>query len=295
VHGSVKSGAKEGASLARAQVAACGIAVMAKASAIGSAKTRLVPPLTYREAAALNTAFLKDIADNLAAAGQRASIAAYMAFGPPGSERFFRDHLPSDIGLIEVWLPGFGDCLYHAVQEVLARGHDSAVVLNSDSPTLPTALLVETAKVLAQPGDRAVLGPARDGGYYLLGLKRAHRRMFDDIAWSTSRVAEETMARAREIGVDMHVLAPWYDVDDLDALRSLRAELAGTACAASNHPNIADEPGLRDEGGFETCPHRGALSPHPAAHTAQLMSSLLRTTDLARRLGDLQALEGVAL
>jgi uncharacterized protein len=268
---------------------------MAKASVNGRAKTRLVPPLTYCEAAAFNTAFLKDIADNIRAASRQASIAGYMAFGPPGSEQFFRDHLPSDIGLIEVWLPAFGDCLHRAVQEVLARGHDSAVVLNSDSPTLPTSLLVETANVLAQPGDRAVLGPARDGGYYLLGLRQSHRRMFDDIAWSTSRVAEETVARACEIGVDLHVLAPWYDVDDLDALRSLHAELEGAACAATGHPNFADERRLQHDGGFETRPCCGALSPHQATHTAELMTSLLRTTDLARRLGAPQTVEGAAL
>jgi rSAM/selenodomain-associated transferase 1 len=268
---------------------------MAKASAPGTAKTRLVPPLTCLEAAAMNTAFLQDIADNLAVAGQRASIARYMAFGPPGSEQFFRDHLPSDIGLIEVWLPAFGDCLHRAVQEVLARGHDSAVVLNSDSPTLPTSLLVETANVLAQPGDRAVLGPARDGGYYLLGLKQAHRRIFEDIAWSTSSVAEETMARAREIGIDLHVLAPWYDVDDFGALRSLYAELDGAGCAATGHPGTADERRSLHEDGFETRPCWGALSPHRATHTAELMTSLLRTTDLTRRLGASETVEGAAL
>jgi rSAM/selenodomain-associated transferase 1 len=244
---------------------------MAKASSGGRAKTRLVPPLTYREAAAFNTAFLKDIADNVRSAARRASIAGYMAFGPPGSEQFFRDHLPSDIGLIEVWLPRFGDCLHRAVREVLARGHASAVVLNSDSPTLPTSLLVETANVLSEPGDRAVLGPASDGGYYLLGLKAAHGRMFHDIAWSTSRVAEETMARAREIGLEVHVLAPWYDIDDLDALQALQAELNGG-------PSFDD-----------------ALSPHRASHTAELMRSLLRTTDLGERLGTMPALEGAAL
>ena len=70
-------------------VAFCGIAVMAKASHPGRAKTRLCPPLTHEEAAAFNTAFLKDIADNLIAASARASIAGSMAFGPPGSPKTF--------------------------------------------------------------------------------------------------------------------------------------------------------------------------------------------------------------
>ena len=99
------------------------------------------------------------------------------------------------------------------------------MVLNSDSPTLPTALLNETAELLARPGDRAVLGPSSDGGYYLLGLKTAHRRMFEDIAWSTERVGRQTRERAREIDLDLHLLPVWYDVDDIESLRRLHAEL----------------------------------------------------------------------
>ena len=265
-----KPGSGACASRRRPAVASCGIAVMAKASAAGRTKTRLVPPLNYQEAAAFNTAFLKDVAENLLAAGRQSSIAGYMAFGPPGSEEFFRGALPADIGLVEAWLPNFGDCLFRAIETVLECGHRGAVVLNSDSPTLPTSLLVETANLLAEPGDRAVLGPASDGGYYLLGLTQAHRRIFADVEWSTSRVADQTLERARELGIDVHVLPPWYDVDDINTLRILHAEL--------------------DTGhSFDA-----ALKPHRAPHTAELMQSLLRRTDLAERLGVSPALAGAA-
>ena len=204
--------------------ASCGIAIMAKASAPGRTKTRLVPPLTYDEAAALNTAFLQDIADNILRAAAFAPMAGYAAFAPPGSESFFRSTLPSSIGLIDACLANFGDCLFRTIEELLRRGHQSAVVLNSDSPTLPTALLVETAKVLAEPGERGVLGPSNDGGYYLLGLKTAHRRLFEDIAWSTESVAAATLERAREINLDIHMLPIWYDVDDVAGLSRLYRE-----------------------------------------------------------------------
>jgi rSAM/selenodomain-associated transferase 1 len=234
---------------------------MAKASAPGRTKTRLVPPLTYQDAASLNTVFLQDISENILAAAKRTPIAGYMAFGPSGAGGFFRDTLPSQIGQFEAWLPNFGDCLHLAVCELLNRGHCGAIVLNSDSPTLPTALLVEAAELLMRPGERAVLGPANDGGYYLLGLKRAHRRMFDDIEWSTSRVADQTRARAREIGLELHVLRQWYDVDDIGALNVLCQELA---CGSSFDP---------------------ALKPYRAVHTAELMSSLLQTISLERGAG----------
>ena len=90
---------------------------------------------------------------------------------------------------------------------------------------MPTALLVETAEILARPGERAVLGPSTDGGYYLLGLKTVHRRLFEDIVWGTERVAAQTLERAREVKLDMHMLPPWYDVDDVEGLRRLCGEL----------------------------------------------------------------------
>lgn len=223
-------------------IARCGIAIMAKASAPGRTKTRLVPPLTFDEAAALNTAFLQDIADNLLRAARYASIAGYAAVAPRGAEDFFHGVLPAAIGLIDACLPNFGDCLLRTVKELLARGHQSAVVLNSDSPTLPTALLVETAEALARPGERVVLGPSSDGGYYLLGIKTVHRRLFEDIAWSTGRVADETRERAREIKLDVHTLPVWYDVDDVEGLRRLHGEVRRSRTAErlpdSRDPNF---------------------------------------------------------
>jgi uncharacterized protein len=204
---------------------ACGIAIMAKASVPGRTKTRLVPPLTFEQAAALNTAFFQDMAANLLSAASYAAIAGYAACATAGSEEFFRGTLPSPIGLIDASLPNLGDCLLRTVEEIFARGHTSAIVLNSDSPTLPTALLVEAADALAPPGERAVLGPCTDGGYYLLGLKTAHRRLFDEITWSTERVAAQTLERARELELEVHTLPAWYDVDDVEGLHRLQCEL----------------------------------------------------------------------
>jgi rSAM/selenodomain-associated transferase 1 len=239
----------------------CGIAVMAKASQPGRTKTRLVPPLTFEEAAEFNTAFLKDIACNLIKAGALADIANYVAFGPPISESFFRTILPPDIELIESWLPYFGDCLLAAVRALLARGHGSAVVLNSDSPTLPTSILIKSAQLLAKPGDRVVLGPTSDGGYYLLGLKQAHSRMFEDIAWSTDRVAAQTIERAQEIGLELHILPTWYDVDDIGSVRQLCDEVLGHR------------------------PFSESLAAHDAVYTSALIRSLVAEVHFATRVG----------
>ena len=98
-------------------------------------------------------------------------------------------------------------------------------MLNSDSPTLPIPLFTEMVEVLSPPGDSAVIGPSSDGGYYLLACKRLHPRLFQDIAWSTETVFALTMERAAEIGLPVHVLPEWYDVDDAASLRVLASEL----------------------------------------------------------------------
>lgn len=238
----------------------CGVAVMAKASHPGRTKTRLSPPLFAEEAAAFNTAFLKDIADNLLAAARLTSLAGSMAFGPPGSEDFFRENLPHAIVLHEIWHPDFGRCLKEALEAQFASGHEAACVINSDSPTLPVSLLVEMVEVISQPGDRAVLGPSTDGGYYLLACKAVHPRLFEDVAWSTDTVAQQTLERAREISLPVHVLPEWYDVDDCAALRLLHGEL------------------------FDNSSFSATLQSSPAEHSKALMSSLLATSDLRDRL-----------
>jgi rSAM/selenodomain-associated transferase 1 len=240
----------------------CAIAVMAKASVPGQAKTRLVPPLTPEEAASLNTSFLRDIADSLIRASTLANIAPFVAFAPAGSAAFFREILPARVGLLETAAPGLGECLVQAATALLDAGHDCVCLLNSDSPTLPAAYVVAAATALAAPGERIVLGPATDGGYYLIGLKRPHRRLFEDIDWSTERVVAQTLERALELGLAVHLLPAWYDVDDAATLRLLVGELI------ENRP-------------FRVWGSR----PTPARWTRREIARLSRSADLAARLG----------
>src|SRR5262245_59890222 len=99
----------------RSGTASCGIAVMAKASAPGRTKTRLVPPLTPDEAADFNTAFLQDVVHNIAQAQELQSVAGYAAYSPADSRAFFEGALPPPIGLFDCCYADFGDCLFNAV------------------------------------------------------------------------------------------------------------------------------------------------------------------------------------
>lgn len=223
-----------------------GIAVMAKASLAGRVKTRLVPPLTPAEAAAFNTAFIEDAAANLLAAGALAEVRGYVAYAARGTEAFFEAVLPAGIGLLAPREPGFGAGLFNAAQDMLAAGHGAACLLNADGPTLPTAFLVAAAEALATAGDRVVLGPAEDGGYYLIGLKRPHQRLFEDVAWSTERVFGQTLERAEELGLEVVTLPAWYDVDDIGGLRRLAADvLRDPSPAAEATPFPAPRTALR--------------------------------------------------
>jgi len=214
--------------------AACMIGVMAKAPKAGRSKTRLCPPLHPEQAASLSAAFLRDISENLRLAARLAPIARCIAYAPAGDEALFESHLAvgTDLVLADGAVPvppgvqGFGRCLLHAVQAMLARGYGAACVLNSDSPTLPTFVLARAASELLQPGERVVLGPADDGGYYLLGMTQPHAHLFADIAWSTDNVADATRARASSLGLSVVELPVWYDVDDAGGLARLRHEIA---------------------------------------------------------------------
>ena len=209
----------------------CAIAVVAKAPRPGFSKTRLVPPLSPDSAAALGAAFLRDTTENIALASRAAAIQGYVAYAPAGLEPLFSGHVADNTPLLLAdgsgempqGVQGFGRCLLHAVRALLEAGFGAACVLNADGPTLPTAILVRAARLLAAPGDRAVLGPAEDGGYYLLGLKRAHAELFADIAWSTDAVAAQTRERAGSIGLELAELPVWYDIDDGAALNRLLA------------------------------------------------------------------------
>jgi rSAM/selenodomain-associated transferase 1 len=213
----------------------CAIAVMAKTPRAGRVKTRLVPPLCAEEAAALGSSFLADVTANIQAAARRALIRGFVAYAPAGTLALFEGIVAQDTGYVladgSCSLPsgvdGIGRCLLHAAQALFAQGFASVCLLNADSPNLPTAILTRAAEALAAPGDRVVLGPAEDGGYYLIGMTAPHAQLFEEVAWSTEHVATQTRARARSLGLEVVELPTWYDVDDASSLRVLLAELAG--------------------------------------------------------------------
>ena len=230
----------------------CAVAVMAKTPQAGAVKTRLVPPLAAEEAALLNTCFLQDVTGCIATVASQ-SIQGYVAYTPAGQESAFDGLLPAGFRLLLQRGAHLGERLLHATEDFLAAGYEAICLVNSDSPTLPSQLLRRAIDALGSAGDRVVLGKAVDGGYYLIGLKKAHRRLFEEIAWSTSEVFNQTIERAGELRLEVHLLPAWYDVDDPESLHALCNELF----AGNGRHNAAD------------------LAAYPAPYTRTYLRSLI--------------------
>jgi uncharacterized protein len=148
-----------------------------------------------------------------------------------GDEAAFDGLLPSGFQLLPQRGEGFGERLLFVCEDLFAAGFGSVCLIDSDSPTMPQHALLQAVESLSLEGDRMVLGGSDDGGYYLLGLKRLHSRLFEQIDWSTERVFNQTLERAKEIRLQANLLPAWYDVDDAATLERLQQELAGPQAA----------------------------------------------------------------
>ncbi|MEY2485002.1 MAG: uncharacterized protein QOH39_650 [Verrucomicrobiota bacterium] len=215
----------------------CALGIMTKAPEAGKVKTRLTPPLTPEEAAELNICFLRDISHSIASVSEQTGSRGVAIYTPEGSEAAYANIIPPNFSLILQRGDDFGERLMLAVEDLMTTGFGSICLINSDSPTVPPSTFAEAATELAKPGDRIILGPSDDGGYYLIGLKKMHRFIFERIDWSTERVFEQTLERANDTGVSVHLLPKGFDVDDRAMLRRLCDELLGTQSSHDVAPN----------------------------------------------------------
>ena len=170
--------------------------------------------------------FIEDLSATIDGLQQNGDARGYAVYTPAGSEAELRGLLPEGFGLVLQSEGDLGDRLANGIADLLAAGHCGAVLINSDSPTLPHGIL-RAAVDAVLGGDRVVLSPAIDGGYTLIGLSKPHPELFIDMPWSTDAVFRLTMERARDIGLPAVVLDAWYDVDDAGSYAMLEAELDG--------------------------------------------------------------------
>jgi len=199
------------------------VCIFAKPPVAGTVKTRLASKLGVDLAAALAKAFLQDTWELVRGLPWARPILAT-------TEARTEVELPG----VEIWLQGegdLGDRLERILGRALAEGKP-AIAIGSDTPGLPAALLEDARQALA--GEDAAVGPARDGGFYLLGLNRCPDGLLRGLPWSTTGTREALLARISDFGIFSRILAPWSDVDrpeDLDEL----ARAIGDGVVAAPH------------------------------------------------------------
>jgi len=194
--------------------------VVAKRPAPGNTKTRLSPPLSPEQASALYECFLFDTLDQIRQVDGVERAIAYL----PADARDYFHRLAPDFQLIQQEGPDLGARLDHALTSYLSRGYAHAVIMDSDSPTLPAPYLSQAFLTLSD-GAQVVLGPCEDGGYYLIGCSQPVPRLLREVRMSTPTVAADTIALANEEGLHLTQLPTWYDVDDGESLVRLAEEI----------------------------------------------------------------------
>ena len=194
--------------------------VVAKQPAAGQTKTRLCPPLNGEEAASLYSAFLADTLDIMRSVP---GVQRGIAYLPHDARSYFHSLAP-EMDLLLQQGETLGERLDALITHALANGAIQAVVMDSDSPTLPPEYVAQAFEMLDGGAD-AVFGPCRDGGYYLVGMARPLPALPREVQMSTPTVLVDTLAIAARDGARVALLPEWYDVDTGAELSHLAQEL----------------------------------------------------------------------
>ena len=198
------------------------LVIFAKAPIAGQVKTRLCPPLTHDEAATLHGSFVLDMLERtkIATAKLKLPFDRYLACAPSSTLVFFQImEERHSVKLIDQVGDDLGARMQQAFDTLFAKGYQRVFIVGTDVPSLPLDHYKQTMALLDTHD--IVLGPAMDGGYYLIGLKQPRPELFADIAWSTDRVLATTQEKAASLGLKVALLPSWRDVDTIDDLQAL--------------------------------------------------------------------------
>ena len=240
-------------------MAAESLILFARPPIAGRVKTRLARALGAEGAARLYRHFLQDAAETARAVRDaRPGVALVCEWALASGT------LPEDLPLAD-WLPGaflhraqtgrdIGQRMAAALGRALASG-GRAVLIGTDFPDLPREVLLDAFKKLeAARTPCVVLGPAADGGYYLIGLNRFSPEVFTDLPWSTSEVCALTTTRAQSLGFETTTLREWRDVDEAEDLAALQERLAHGLGAPHTRAFLEGAAGCAERPGMKVSP-----------------------------------------
>ncbi len=197
------------------------LVILTKAPQPGQSKTRLVPPLSYAEAADLARALLLDQLENLATFG---GARLFIAFTPETAAGFFDGFSAQGFTCFAQRGQSLGERMSHAFEHLFASGFANVILIGSDLPALPVRFFHQAYAWLEKSAD-VVLGPSADGGYYLIAMNRLITAIFDDIGWSSADVLSQTLHKLDDLSLKHELFSEWYDIDTVKDLKNTFALL----------------------------------------------------------------------
>jgi rSAM/selenodomain-associated transferase 1 len=201
------------------------LVVMAKAPREGKVKTRLSGALSPEEARRLYVAFLSDAFALMEdVKEERENLALALCYTPEGEEEAFEEVEREGSLMIAQRGEDLGERLTNCFADLFALGFESIVVIGADSPTLPVEYVFDAFECF-ETDDDVVIGPTEDGGYYLVGMRKLHERIFERIPWGGEGALDATIERAREAELNLVLLPEWRDVDTPEDFHRLKHEL----------------------------------------------------------------------
>lgn len=183
------------------------VIMMTKLPIPGFCKNRLHEVLGLHESAEFQRRCIEDLSAMVEAAG----LPLYIHYASPGGYEAM-DTLGED-SFIPQKGEDLGERMYNAVQKTLSD-YEAVIVIGSDLPDLEAGVFQQVIRDLKQSD--LVLGPCQDGGYYLLGIKGDYPEIFEEISWSSPQVLEQTLDKAKEVGLSFYLLETRRDVDTWD-------------------------------------------------------------------------------
>jgi rSAM/selenodomain-associated transferase 1 len=197
-------------------------------------KTRLSAYLSAARLAALRAALLADTLDVIGAA-QAGGVDAVLFFTPAGAESEIAALTNHRIHCLCQSEGDLGQRMRAAFEELLGpRRYGAAMLVGADIPLLHARHLLD-ARDMLHSGGGLVLGPADDGGYYLIGMTKVHGGLFERIAWGTDSVLTDTLRAAERLGIEARLVGSAYDVDRIEDLRRLERDLPSIADGIAPH------------------------------------------------------------
>ena len=196
---------------------------MSRAPIPGQTKTRLESDLKPEQCAKLHRAFLEDMSDMLLKVSERREVKLYLAYTPMGTENMFSGLVSQEFNRFLQQGADLGEKMNQALN-FASQENEGQIIIGSDLPALDPSVLIKAVDLLAKKD--IVLGPSKDGGYYLCGTNDSYPFLFNDIVWGQAEVLEATIKQIKKHpNLKYELVTACDDIDLYSELLDLKEKL----------------------------------------------------------------------